>query len=107
MRCRPGDLAMVVDDHEEPANNGGLVRVLRRADPGDYHSPVDWHCTALSHLRMPLFASSVVVEPGHVVGYRDVELRPLRGDPGRDETLEWVSVPRYGMHPKAQTEFSR
>ena len=34
MRCKPGDLAIVVNDLEVPANNGALVNVIARARPG-------------------------------------------------------------------------
>lgn len=84
LRCRPGDLAMVVNDIEEPKNNGALVQVIERADRSFYDIPVDWECRAVSAIK---FCGSVHPPGTDGFGYRDRELRPLR-DPGDDAVDE-------------------
>ena len=91
MRCKPGDLAIVVNDIEMPINNGALVRVLKKADPDDYNCPeIEWECEALSTIRHDC---GYVVQPGEDgVGYRDRELRPLKPSTKQDETLTWKPI---------------
>lgn len=92
MRCKPGDLAIVVNDIEMPCNNGALVRVLKKADPEDYDCPeINWECQALSTIRYDCGETALPRQDG--VGYRDLELRPLRPSTRQDETLTWA--PRH------------
>lgn len=42
MQCKPGDLAIVVNDLEYPVNNGCLLEILGRATPGAHAIPADW-----------------------------------------------------------------
>ena len=92
MRCKPGDLAIVVNDIEMPCNNGALVRVLKKADPDDYDClEINWECEALSTILHDCGAVALPGQDG--VGYRDRELRPLRPSTRQDETLTWA--PRY------------
>lgn len=84
LRCKEGDLAIVVNDMEHPWNNGALVKVLRRADRSEYTVPVDWDCEAVTTIRTDGFTYS----PGEAdIGFRDRELRPIR-DPGPDAVDE-------------------
>ena len=91
MRCKPGDLAIVVNDIEMPQNNGALVRVLCRARPENYlNMQAEWDCEALSTIRIDGYPS--ILPGGTGFGYRDRELRPLRPDDGQDETLTWRPI---------------
>jgi hypothetical protein len=100
MNCKPGDLAIVVQDFENPENVGALVRVVSRADPNDYDSDIDWDCDALSVISGPRsftgeWFTAVPGSSDSEFGYRDCELRPLRdpGDDATDETLLWLPSP--------------
>lgn len=88
MQCRPGDLAIVVNDHEFPQNNGALLRIWKPALPEGFSIPADWVCLPLSTFT---FADRVV-GPGdrRTVVYRDAELRPLRDGEGVDESIGWA-----------------
>lgn len=93
MRCKVDDLCVVVNDLEEPRNNGGLVHIVRSATPRGWTWPVDWECTAVSTIR---YGDRITFHPGQgTFGYRDCELRPIRdpGDDAVDQTLEWLDVP--------------
>lgn len=95
MRCKPGDLAIVVNDFEVPENNGALVKVLARARPEDFEpgTNIDWECEAVSTI---LFPDGSFGLPGNTeCGFRDRELRPLRPSTKQDETLTWA--PRYEL----------
>jgi hypothetical protein len=82
-RCRKDDLAVIVNDHEQPINNGGFVVVIGRASPGHYERPVDWDCRALQ----PLIDQNGTGAPaGSIFGFRDAELWPIRGKPKTDLT---------------------
>lgn len=90
MNCRPGDLAIVVNDFENPENNGALLKIIAHALPGQWDIPADWNCIPLSTFRF----DDKVVAPGRgVLGYRDRELRPLRDSDDQDQTLDWVGHP--------------
>lgn len=80
MRCRVGDLAIIVYSPPELSNNiGGMVRVAC-ASSAQRH---DWVCVALSTLsafRGGLFIYEVVpVLPGQTVHAPDAWLQPIRG----------------------------
>ncbi len=92
MRCKAGDLAVVVNDPESPRNNGKLVKIEGRAD--DNEAPFDWECTPLSTMYFLVGGRVDAGEVGCAL-FRDSELRPLRdpGDDVRDETLDWLPVP--------------
>ncbi|WP_155496351.1 hypothetical protein [Comamonas testosteroni] len=90
MNCRLGDLAIVVNDFENPENNGALLKIVAHALPGQWDIPADWNCIPLSTFRF----DDKVVSPGRgVLGYRDRELRPLRDSDGQDQTLDWAGHP--------------
>lgn len=88
MQCKPGDLAIVTNDHEFPQNNGALLRIWKPALPGECSIPADWVCLPLS----TFIFSDRVVGPGdrRTVMYRDKELKPLRHDDGADQSIAWA-----------------
>lgn len=90
MQCNVGDLAIVVNDHENPDNNGGLLRILFKAGPGPWGIPADWICEPLSTFS---FRGRVTRPGGATVVYRDCELKPLRDGDGEDQTIVWAGLP--------------
>lgn len=88
MNCKQGDLAVVVTNNF--GNLGKLVTCLRFATGEDYkkykvEDPMEpaWVVDSLlmgSHRLVPLV--------------RDSSLRPIRDNPGQDETLSWAPVPK-------------
>lgn len=90
MQCRPGDIAMVVNDFEYPENNGALLRIDRTALPGQFEIPADWVGEPLSTFR---FGTCVIAPGKGIVVYRDSELKPLRDDKGDDQTIAWAGHP--------------
>jgi hypothetical protein len=72
MNCKPGDLAIVVKAEADLNWLGRVVEVVR-----------------------PNFADSWITDP-LPVGFTciaDEALRPIRDQPGADETLSWIPVP--------------
>lgn len=63
MNCRLGDLAIVVNDFENPANNGALLKIVAHTRPGQWDIPADWNCIPLSTFRF----DDKVVSPGRGV----------------------------------------
>lgn len=79
MNCKPGDLAVYVGSCRQ--SYGMIVRVLR---------PYPWPEPAW-YVDPPL----VKVESGGFEGAaRDCALRPIRDQPGEDETLTWAGKPQ-------------
>lgn len=74
MKCKPGDLAVIISDPDE-RNIGGFVEVVRRAAANEFTGPNDWACRAIS----PLFGSSYPVPSGETCGIDDQDLMPIRG----------------------------
>lgn len=93
LRCEPGVLAIVINDLDQPRNNGKMVRVIRRADQNHYYVEVDWGCECLQDM---VDCDGPITRAGTLRwGYRDSELLPIR-DPDQDatdETLLWLPVP--------------
>jgi hypothetical protein len=83
MNCKPGDLAVVVSAPFDPHYLGRIVTCVSfffvegmptwRTDP-----PMYWTCD-----------SGVVRE----LPWCDKDLRPIRDQPGEDESLTWAPVP--------------
>ncbi len=110
MRCKPGDLAFIVGATKWPELNGVIVRVLRRAVPGEitrlsdgkmFRSPdtrtCDWWIEReggllpiqlIDNKRKTKYPVNVKQRP-----FPDHKLRPIRAQPGQDETLTWKDVP--------------
>lgn len=95
MRCKPGDLAMVI----RGPNRDALVRV-REAFVA---LPAEWMCECLQAVRaikvIPIDGricargAKAVLPPGSHVVFPDTYLRPLRDGEGADETLTWAGLP--------------
>lgn len=103
LNCRPGDLAYIHGLTQTPEANGLIVTVVRRVVVGDI-------------LRSGLFVEELASKKatwavqGHSLPVRtyggkfffatersvpDENLRPIRDQPGEDETLRWVGTPKY------------
>ena len=94
MRCKVGDLCIVVNDIERPANNGALVKIIKRADFRDFwpFAAIDWEVEALTFLHCD---DGSIANPGDCdIGYRDIELRPIRDQDGQDETFTCAGKPQ-------------
>lgn len=76
LNCKPGDLAIVVRCDTNPEMMGKIVTCIR---------PVE-------HFHIPGW----VIEPEYFgcSGITDPCLRPIRNDPGPDESLSWCDVPK-------------
>ncbi len=86
MRCKPGDLAVVIGDDGVPTFEVNIGKLLEVLSPGDEVG--DWTCRAIS----PMWNGFSFDPPGSIGDIADYLLRPIRGAPGRDETLEWAPV---------------
>ena len=92
MRCRVGDLAVIIYSLPELASNiGGMVRVTLPSDVPKH----DWVCIALSPLRafrITLLSIEVVPVPaGTMFHIPDAWLQPIRGpraEEGETQTKE-------------------
>lgn len=83
MRCKVGDICIVINDIESPQNNGKRVEIESKARSEDH--PFDWDCTPIDRLLFedgPLTSLDI----GEAL-YRDCELIPIR-EPGDDSTDE-------------------
>ena len=81
MRCKPGDLAIIVSCPEFPENLGGWVHVLERSNlEGD-----DWRCEALQHFRVYAGFTERIAAPGEDVHAQDCQLWPVRGQTASGE----------------------
>lgn len=92
MRCKPGDLAVIVKSDDFTANLGKVVRVNGPGCCGD------WDCDSLGQVLLGYDAENglpgaAVSGCGFSVEFDDDELRPLRPDAGADETLAWAGLP--------------
>ena len=86
MNCKEGDLAIVVKSH---CNSEGLiVTCLRRATGGELDAAGFYYTEAWVTDRF-----GPVVGGGVSNYWTDASLRPIRNDPGADETLSWCDVP--------------
>jgi hypothetical protein len=91
MNCKPGDLAVVIAARHTPQLIGALVRVLRLATPGETISRCFF---GQSWVQVCTGESSWLVEKDDQQWFhRDCALRPIRDQPGQDETLTWAPVP--------------
>lgn len=109
MNCKPGDLAVIVGTVLVPQNNGKIVRVVRRAVPGEVVS----FCGIKVHLRDDRTDSWWIESEGsdlgfllandHIVQCRerplgDKYLRPIRDSDDEDEMLRIAGKPRETSH---------
>lgn len=85
LNCRPGDLAVVIHGK----NIGLFVNVI---ESSVFFGPTYWLVESIGR------AGTSVNPQGHRVvqhksNIEDCRLRPLRDNPGQDETLTWIDVP--------------
>lgn len=81
MRCRPGDLAVIVVGSPNPRWAGWLgrvVTVIRVAAPMPWDPEPAWVCDPM---------------PPGAVAIKDYALRPIRDNDAPDETLAWAGKP--------------
>jgi len=85
MNCKPGDLAIVVSAPKEVRHHiGKIVQVVRLT--------TSWDGLTCWTLREP-FWDVVKGRRGLCEGIADKDLRPIRDQPGQDETLQWAGLP--------------
>ena len=80
MNCKPGDLAVIVGCHpNQKYTLGHICTIIRRSDHPQTGEP-GWH-----------FEPPVRLTDNNCT--LDAYLRPLRDQPGDDETLTWAGKP--------------
>ncbi len=80
MNCKPGDLAIVVQI-SNPTCKHHIGKVLRVVEPSKVY-PMNWYC------EPRLYCTD-----GRMISFYDGHLKPIRDQPGEDETLTWAPVP--------------
>lgn len=104
MNCKPGDLAVIVGT--STIYQGMLVDVLYSAPlqefilpDGRKHMPAKDEKDWLVQFQRPITAPTGKggIKTGEVITLygvvHDDHLRPIRDQPGEDETLSWASLP--------------
>jgi hypothetical protein len=92
LRCRPGDLAVIVEDRAcGDVDLGKLVLVLRASE----FPLAGKHLWTCDQLGQHLAHSSGRIDDGYIDIW-DRKLRPIRDSDGEDESLSWLSVPSSG-----------
>jgi hypothetical protein len=79
MNCKNGDLVVLLRAEGYPGMVGALGKILRPST-----NPLRWHTTFFGH------------PSSHWTGEWDTldsHMRPIRDNPGKDETLDWCPVP--------------
>jgi hypothetical protein len=84
MNCKPGDLAIVVRCPDEAYEIGKIVTCLRRED---FLGVPAWR---IDPPLRTVTKGDWMVEGSWI---EDACLRPIRDNPGKDETLDWCPVP--------------
>ena len=97
MNCKPGDLAVVVG-HEGVHDVGCLGRIVEVIRAGSDWSDVGdsrhhWRCMDVSGRPMPWQDPDGSWGFGDITQIPDSDLRPIRDQPGADETLTWAGKP--------------
>lgn len=89
MNCKPGDLALIKTGRN--ANKLVLVKCVSA-----YGSPM-WFVESMGGLLLSEFGG---VRSYQLCGNTtDSNLRPIRDQPGEDETLQWAPVPTTYVTP--------
>lgn len=88
MRCKPGDIAVVVRNDSIPENVGVLLRVLHADEKVGF-----WVCECMSWATTYHEGALYRKPPGHKGRIRDSYLRPLRNDPDTDEVIRIAGKP--------------
>jgi hypothetical protein len=82
MNCKPGDLAILVRARRKSLQP--LVGQIHRCHEVTHPPGCEPHWRFDPPLRLP---------SGEKVAWGDSSLRPIRDQPGEDETLQWAPVP--------------
>lgn len=105
MRCKPGDLAIIIRRTlRGPQLLGAIVKVLHAAPVHDFALPDGFMQMGVPHgywvieLQREITTEILI---GRTIGHRvtrygvapDSALRPLRDNPGDDESLTWAGLP--------------
>lgn len=105
MNCKPGDLAIIIDSDSRtnPDTGGVLCDVLYHPTGEYFHLPDGTLSTASTplsqrwviRLHRPITVRSLAggMRQATYAIYPDSKLRPIRDNPGQDETLQWRDVP--------------
>ncbi|MBI2725418.1 MAG: hypothetical protein HYX42_04130 [Polaromonas sp.] len=94
MNCKPGDLAIVVG--LGPNNNGRIVEVVRHAVSGETVAGFIFLAKGPPPFWLIKTTGTLLQWDGDSVTERVINdrfLRPIRDQPGQDETLTWAPVP--------------
>lgn len=94
LRCKPGDLAFITFS-DESSNIGALVEVVsfvsNQSEWFQYFGE-EWEIKPITPLRSQ-GRQGVITSLENAI-YYDKYLRPIRDQPGQDESLTWTDVPR-------------
>ena len=90
LNCKPGDLAVIVMS-QDSRNIGKLITVKRKYERET--KMFSWWVCCSSEV----FGIARDFGPNEEFGIYDAYLRPIRDQPGADETLQWAGVPREGV----------
>lgn len=102
LNCKPGDLAVIVADHKtHPGTAGLLCDVLFASPLGDFNLPNGFQTKATTFpswvikLHRPVYVLCLdgISRATDYAACPDEKLRPIRDQPGEDETLSWCDVP--------------
>ena len=100
MRCRVGDLAVVVRDPEFPQDIGRFCTVVRAITAGDAFNfdadGFEWVVQPATKLH-GMTPCGEAVEDSNLTAMRDDQLRPIRDNGQADETLTWATKPEGVM----------
>ena len=103
MNCKPGDLAVIVDSHKNnPDSAGAICEVVCSVSFGDvtlpngtpsYYSRTEPGWVIKLHSKVMVKWWDGVMRRAEYACCPDSKLRPIRDNPGQDETLTWLDVP--------------
>jgi len=102
LNCKPGDLAVIIADHKlHPDSGGRLCDVLFESPAGYFDLPdgvptesTTWPSWVIKlHNPILILWPDGISGPANYASCPDAKLRPIRDQPGADETLSWVDVP--------------
>lgn len=105
LRCRAGDIVMVITRDGNRGKLGTVARALRPDEIALFPtSKVHWRVEALgSEFSVSDDAGTRHWMADHFVA-ADGELMPLRDQPGQDQMLRIAGKPKKARAPKRQTE---
>ena len=78
MNCKQGDIAIVI--RSTMGNEGKIVQCIRYIP--EYQGSADW------------WELDVISPEGKPYGIKDSWLKPIRGEDGPDQSLNWIPVPK-------------